>query len=155
MLFWAIWHLFQKNRSKNGTVPTKNWNPKIGCKLVKISKKRHNIIIVSHIKVILVSIPMILISRNWLKVSKILETSYKGGPTFVVLWSKFFAKKTITVLFESIIGGFGIPLFQRVRNWLTMFKVIRTPYTHHTLKTDRTIWCTLNSCRAYGSSVIY
>ena len=71
----------------------KNRFPKICCELVEISKKEHNFIILSHIKIVLVSIPMFLISRNWLKVSKILKIPYKGDPTFVERWSKFFAKR--------------------------------------------------------------
>ncbi len=88
---------FKKIGQKMARCRPKNWNPKICRKLVEISKKRHNFIILSHIKLGLVSIPMCLISRNWLKVSKVLKTSYKGESCICCALVEIFRKKSITL----------------------------------------------------------
>ncbi len=64
MFFWAIWHLFQKNLSKYGTMPAEKLKSQNLLQIGQNFQKMHNIIILSHKSWFWCTIPMKLIESH-------------------------------------------------------------------------------------------
>ncbi len=92
-VFWAIWHFFQIGQKMAGCRQQLIF-PKFVVSWSKFPKKCITSSL-CHIKLFLVSIPMFLISMNWLKVSKVLKTSYKGESHICCELVKIFHKKKV------------------------------------------------------------